>query len=121
MFVLLIFCGQQGYLTFKDYKKVMNKLANADQQPLKKTREEKSFSLFTAAVRQEILPGAVKAPLAAEIEGIVNSDDAWLSFAVIKTPGGQRSYREGEPANSTPKCNTRQIKQPVVVHQTRSA
>lgn len=76
MFVLLIFCGQQGYLTFKDYKKVMNKLANADQQPLKKTREEKSFSLFTAAVRQEILPGAVKAPLAAEIEGIVNSDDA---------------------------------------------
>lgn len=97
MFVLLIFCGQQGYLTFKDYKKVMNKLANADQQPLKKTREEKSFSLFTAAVRQEILPGAVKAPLAAEIEGIVNSDDAWLSFAVIKTPGGQRSYREGEP------------------------
>ncbi|MDV0909569.1 hypothetical protein RZP17_21355, partial [Klebsiella variicola subsp. variicola] len=24
-------------------------------------------------------------------------------------------------ANSTPKCNTRQIKQPVVVHQTRSA
>ena len=96
MFVLLIFCGQQGYLTFKDYKKVMNKLANADQQPLKKTREEKSFSLFTAAVRQEILPGAVKAPLAAEIEGIVNSDDAWLSFAV-KTPGGQRSYREGEP------------------------
>ncbi len=25
------------------------------------------------------------------------------------------------PANSTPKCNTRQIKQPVVVHQTRSA
>ncbi len=97
MFVLLIFCGQQGYLTFKDYKKVMNKLANADQQPLKKTCEEKSFSLFTAAVRQEILPGAVKAPLAAEIEGIVNSDDAWLSFAVIKTPGGQRSYREGEP------------------------
>ncbi|WP_270808263.1 hypothetical protein [Aeromonas sp. QDB25] len=26
-----------------------------------------------------------------------------------------------ETANSTPKCNTRQIKQPVVVHQTRSA
>ncbi|MFH2953786.1 type II secretion system protein GspC, partial [Enterobacter hormaechei] len=25
MFLLLIFCGQQGYLTFKDYKKVMNK------------------------------------------------------------------------------------------------
>ncbi len=27
----------------------------------------------------------------------------------------------GKTANSTPKCNTRQIKQPVVVHQTRSA
>ncbi len=26
-----------------------------------------------------------------------------------------------DDANSTPKCNTRQIKQPVVVHQTRSA
>ena len=27
----------------------------------------------------------------------MRSDDARLSFAVIKTPGGQRSYREGEP------------------------
>ena len=27
----------------------------------------------------------------------MRSDDAWLSFVVIKTPGGQRSYREGEP------------------------
>ena len=97
MFVLLIFCGQQGYLTFKDYKKVTNKLANADAQPLKTRRDKKTFTLFTAAVRQDNLPAAAKAPLAAEVEGIVRSDDAWLSFAVIKTPGGQKSYREGEP------------------------
>lgn len=96
MFVLLIFCGQQGYLTFKEYKKVTNKLANSDEQPLKNRRDEKAFTLFTAAVRQDNVPTAVKAPLAAEIEGIVSSDDAWLSFAVIKTPGGQKSYREGE-------------------------
>ena len=96
MFVLLIFCGQQGYLTFKEYKKVTNKLANSDEQPLKNSRDEKTFTLFTAAVRQDNVPTAVKAPLAAEIEGIVSSDDAWLSFAVIKTPGGQKSYREGE-------------------------
>ncbi|MEG5550674.1 type II secretion system protein GspC [Enterobacter wuhouensis] len=96
MFVLLIFCGQQGYLTFKEYKKVTNKLAKSSEQPFKQRHEEKKFTLFTAAVRQDNLPAAVKAPLAAEIEGIVNSDDAWLSFAVIKTPGGQKSYREGE-------------------------
>lgn len=91
MFALLIFCGQQGYLTFKDYKKVTNKLAKSDEQPLKNRREEKKFTLFTAAVRQDNLPTATKAPLAAEIEGIVRSDDAWLSFAVIKTPGGRRA------------------------------
>ncbi|RXY72804.1 type II secretion system protein GspC, partial [Klebsiella pneumoniae] len=44
MFVLLIFSGQQGYLTLKDYKKVTNKLAKADLQPLKKTREDKPFT-----------------------------------------------------------------------------
>lgn len=97
MFALLIFCGQQGYLTFKDYKKVTNKLANSDAQPLKTRRNEQTLTLFTTAVRQDNLPAAAKAPLAAEIEGIVRSDDAWLSFAVIKTPGGQKSYREGEP------------------------
>ena len=97
MFVLLIFCGQQGYLTFKDYKKVSNKLANSDVQPGTNRREEKTFTLFAAAVRQDNVSATVKAPLAAEIEGIVRSDDAWLSFAVIKTPGGQKSYREGEP------------------------
>lgn len=97
MCALLIFCGQQGYLTFKDYKKVTNKLANSDAQPLKTRRNEQTLTLFTAAVRQDNLPAAAKVPLAAEIEGIVRSDDAWLSFAVIKTPGGQKSYREGEP------------------------
>jgi general secretion pathway protein C len=33
----------------------------------------------------------VKSPLAAEIEGIVSSDEAWLSFAVIKTPEGKEA------------------------------
>lgn len=69
MFVLLLFCGQQGYVIFKDYKKVTNKLANAAAKPQKKRQEEKTFSLFTAAVRQDNLPAAGKAPLAAEIEG----------------------------------------------------
>lgn len=96
MFVMLIFCGQQGYMIFKDYKKVTTKLANADKKPQKRRRTDNQFALFTAAVRQDNQPKAVKAPLAAEIEGIVSSDEAWLSFAVIKTPGGQKSYREGE-------------------------
>lgn len=97
MLALLIFSGQQGYFTFKDYKKVTNRLANSDAQPLKNRREEKTFTLFTAAARQDTGPAALKVPLAAEIEGIVRSDDPWLSFAVIKTPAGQKSYREGEP------------------------
>lgn len=61
MFALLVFCGQQGYMTFKDYKKVTNKLANSDEQPLRKRTEENTFTLFTAAVRQDNLPAAVKA------------------------------------------------------------
>jgi len=97
MLALLIFSGQQGYFTFKDYKKVTNRLANADAQPLKNRREEKIITLFTAATRQDTGPAPLKAPLASEIEGIVRSDDPWLSFAVIKTPAGQKSYREGEP------------------------
>ncbi len=96
MFVSLIFCGQQGYVIYKDYKKVSNKLANADVKKPQQRQSDKAFTLFTAAVRQENPRAAAKAPLAAEIEGIVSSDDAWLSFAVIKTPGGQKSYREGE-------------------------
>lgn len=91
------FCSQQGYVVFKDYKKVTNKLANADKAPLKPRNSDKTFGLFTAAVRQADVPAAVKAPLSAEIEGIIRSDESWLSFAVIKTPAGQQSYREGEP------------------------
>ena len=74
MFLLLIFCGQQGYLTFKDYKKVMNKFANSDLQPLKKTREDKPLTIFTAGGRLETLAGAAKPPVARGIEGIVRSD-----------------------------------------------
>lgn len=96
MLVMLIFCSQQGYVVYKDYKKVTNKLANADKPALKKRDAEKNFSLFTAAVRQSDAPVAAKAPLSAEIEGIIRSDESWLSFAVIKTPAGQQSYREGE-------------------------
>ncbi len=36
MFVLLIFSGQQGYLTLKDYKKVTNKLAKAESTAAEK-------------------------------------------------------------------------------------
>jgi general secretion pathway protein C len=45
MFVLLIFCGQQGYI-FKDYKKVTNKLANSDETAKKVTK--KDIFTFTA-------------------------------------------------------------------------
>lgn len=96
MFLLLIFCGQQGYVIFKDYKKVSNKLANTNVKQKKTVQDEKPFTLFSAAVYQEHSPALVSTPLVAEIEGIIRSDDAWLSFAVIKTPGGEKSYREGE-------------------------
>lgn len=97
MLVMLIFCSQQGYVVYKNYKKVTNTLANAEKSPRKKRDAEKDFGLFTAAVRQSDMPAATKAPLSAEIEGIIRSDESWLSFAVIKTPTGQQSYREGEP------------------------
>lgn len=96
MFMLLIFCGQQGYVVIKDYRKVSNKLANAETTPKKTHKDEKTFALFAAQVRQQTPTAVAKAPLAAEIEGIVSSDESWLSFAVIKTQGGQKSYREGE-------------------------
>lgn len=96
MFVLLVFSGQQGYIIYKDYKKVSNKLAAANNDTQKLRVAEKAFGLFKPADRQQSLTAEVKTPLAAEIEGIVSSDEAWLSFAVIKTQGGQKSYREGE-------------------------
>lgn len=96
MFVLLIFCSQQGYVIYKDYKKVTNKLADAKQDLKSKRNPEKAFTLFTPATQTQTQTAALKKPLNAEIEGIVSSDEAWMSFAVIKTPGGQKSYREGE-------------------------
>lgn len=89
MLVMLIFCSQQGYVVYKDYKKVTNKLANADKPALKKRDAEKNFALFTAAVRQSYAPVATKAPLSAEIEGIIRSDESWLSFAVRPLPGSR--------------------------------
>jgi general secretion pathway protein C len=44
MFVLLIFCGQQGYVIFKDYKKVTNKLANAAAKPQKTSGRKDIFT-----------------------------------------------------------------------------
>ena len=121
MLVMLIFCSQQGYVVYKDYKKVTNKLANADKPALKKTDAEKSFGLFTAAVRQSNAPAAAKAPLSAEIEGIIRSDESWLSFAVIKTPAGQQSYREGEPLVGFDDAYVTEINQDNVVVQYEGA
>ena len=121
MLVMLIFCSQQGYVVYKDYKKVTNKLANADKPALKKTDAEKSFGLFTAAVRQSNAPAAAKAPLSAEIEGIIRSDESWLSFAVIKTPAGQQSYREGEPLVGFDDAYVSEINQDNVVVQYEGA
>lgn len=96
MLVLLIFCGQQGYVVYKDYKKVTDKLADRMASRQKKRDQEKPFALFTPTTVQQDRSIAAKQPLSAEIEGIVHSDEAWMSFAVITTPGGQKSYREGE-------------------------
>ncbi len=95
MFILLIFSGQQGYVVFKEYKKVSEKVSDPDKaisEPVK----AQDFALFQPAVYQDAPQRAVKAPISAEVEGIINSDEAWMSFAVIKTPSGQQSYREGE-------------------------
>lgn len=96
MFITLIFSGQQGYVVFKEYKKVSEKVSDPDKaisEPVK----AQDFALFQPAVYQDVPQRAVKAPISAEVEGIINSDEAWMSFAVIKTPSGQQSYREGEP------------------------
>ncbi|MDU1107591.1 MAG: type II secretion system protein GspC, partial [Enterobacter sp.] len=85
MFVLLIFCGQQGYMVYKDYKKVTNRLSDSKKNMQKKSHDENQFVLFSPAVMPAKQPAAVKKPLSAEIEGILSSDEAWLSFAVIKT------------------------------------
>jgi len=96
MFILLIFSGHQGYVVLKDFKKVSDKLSAADTTPDNTLDQAQAFALFQPAVNQPAPQRAVKTPLNAEVEGIINSDEAWMSFAVIKTPSGQQSYREGE-------------------------
>lgn len=97
MFILLIFSGQQGYVVFKQYKKISEKLADPDYAMSSEPVKVQEFALFQPAVYQDTPQRTpVKSPLGAEVEGIINSDEAWMSFAVIKTPSGQQSYREGE-------------------------
>lgn len=96
MFILLIFSGQQGYVVFKEYKKVSEKVSDPDKAIRSEPVKAQDFALFQPAVIQAVPQRTVKAPLGAEVEGIINSDEAWMSFAVIKTPSGQQSYREGE-------------------------
>lgn len=47
MLVMLIFCSQQGYVVYKDYKKVTNKLANADKPALKNVTLKKTLPFST--------------------------------------------------------------------------
>ncbi|WP_330983543.1 MULTISPECIES: type II secretion system protein GspC [Enterobacterales] len=115
MFVLLIFCSQQGYVIYKDYKKVANKLTDAKQDLKSKRNPEKAFTLFTPAIQVQTQTAAVKKPLSAEIEGIVSSDESWMSFAVIKTSGGQKSYREGESLAGFDNARIEEIQQNKVV------
>ncbi len=96
MFILLIFSGQQGYVVLKEYKKVSDKIADADNAMSSELVKAQAFALFQPAVYRDAPQRRVKTPLGAEVEGIINSDEAWMSFAVIKTPSGQQSYREGE-------------------------
>ena len=115
MFVLLIFCGQQGYVIYKDYKKVDKKLAEAKRNQQGEQQPEKTLTLFTPAVLPQNPAASVKKTLNAEIEGIVNSDVGWMSFAVIKTPGGQKSYREGENLAGFDNARVEEIQQNNVV------
>lgn len=96
LFLLLIMSGQQGYVTYKGYKKVVNTIADAmGAKPPGAGQDVSSFSLFSAAV--SAAPAATAAePLKADVEGIVRSDEPWRSFAIIKTGTQQQSYREGD-------------------------
>lgn len=96
MLVMLIFCSQQGYVVFKDYKKVMNKLVNVDKMLLKLCNSDKMFGFFMVVVCQVDVLVVVKVLLFVEIEGIICSDELWLLFVVIKIFVGQQSYWEGE-------------------------
>ncbi|BBJ63842.1 hypothetical protein EAS1808013_028230 [Enterobacter asburiae] len=46
MFVLLIFCGQQGYMVYKDYKKVTNRLSDSKKNMQKKVTMKTSLYFF---------------------------------------------------------------------------
>lgn len=96
MFILLLFSGHQGYVVMKDFKKVSDKLSAPDNTAHDEQVQGQDFALFEPAVTPTAPQLAVKSPISAEVEGIINSDEAWMSFAVIKTPSGQQSYREGE-------------------------
>lgn len=58
-----------------------------------------------------------------EVVTTLHANDAGELVSVLGVTRdiSERKASEEMIANSTPKCNTRQIKQPVVVHQTRSA
>jgi general secretion pathway protein C len=96
MFLLLLFSGHQGYVVLKNYKKVDDKLNETAEASSPSQTERNEFALFQPAVQQRVAQAVVKQPLNAEVEGIINSDEPWLSFAMVKTPAGIQSYREGE-------------------------
>lgn len=96
MFILLILSGQQGYIAYKDYKKAVDKLTGARIRAGESTTAEKSFSLFASEAQQRNEGAQVQEPLSAEVDGILLSDEAWLSLAMIKIAGQQQSYREGD-------------------------
>ena len=96
MFLLMLFSGHQGYIVLKNSKKVNDNLSAAAGSTTPAKEAGRTFRLFQPAVEQKTPQLAVKMPLKAEVEGIISSDEAWLSFAMIKTPSGVQSYREGE-------------------------
>ncbi|MFY9997702.1 MAG: type II secretion system protein GspC [Leclercia sp.] len=96
MFILLLFSGHQGYVVLKQFKKVSDTVSEPDNMANGEAAQGQDFALFQPAVNQAAPQRTVKSPIGAEVEGIISSDEAWMSFAVIKTPSGQQSYREGE-------------------------
>ncbi|WP_249226287.1 type II secretion system protein GspC [Entomohabitans teleogrylli] len=95
MFIVLLVSGQQGYVVCKAYQRAADNLDGAEPAP-RPARAAQAFTLFQPAAAQNNAASETKKPLVAEVEGIVSSDEPWLSFAMIKTSAGQQSYREGE-------------------------
>ena len=96
MFMMLLFSGHQGYVVLKNYKKASDNMSEAEQAPVSSPVQRSVFTLFQPAVQQRAEQAIVKQPLNVEVEGIISSDESWLSFAMVKTPSGVQSYREGE-------------------------